>query len=81
MNSAETTDIAVSSLTYTIKGQKLLERYGFVVWAGRDHERTTGCGYKLTVKGDADRARALLIAHGIKLAKEETEPSKGGDEG
>ena len=29
------TDIPVSSLTYALKGQKLLEQKGFRVWAGR----------------------------------------------
>lgn len=45
------TDIPVSSLTYALKGQKLLEQKGFRAWAGRDHDRVQGCGYKLTVKG------------------------------
>lgn len=52
------TDIPVSSLTYALKGQKLLEQKGFRVWAGRDHDRIQGCGYKLTVKGDAQRANS-----------------------
>lgn len=45
------TDIPVSSLTYALKGQRLLEQKGFRAWAGRDHDRVQGCGYKLTVKG------------------------------
>ena len=45
------TDISVSSLTYAIKGQRLLEQNGDTVWAGRDHDRVTGCGYKLTIRG------------------------------
>ena len=63
------TDIPVSSLTYALKGQKLLEQKGFRVWAGRDHDRIQGCGYKLTVKGDAQRAKQLLQSGGIKLAR------------
>ena len=57
------TDIPVSSLTYAIKGQRLLEQNGYTVWAGRDHDRVTGCGYKLTIRGGEDKAemaRALL---------------------
>ena len=57
------TDIPVSSLTYALKGQKLLEQKGFRVWAGRDHDRIQGCGYKLTVKGDAQRAKQLAFIH------------------
>ena len=59
------TDIPVSSLTYALKGQKLLEQKGFRAWAGRDHDRIQGCGYKLTVKGDAQRAKQLLQSGGI----------------
>ncbi len=61
------TDIAVSSLTYALKGQQILQRYGYIAWAGRDHKRTSGCGYQLSVKGDADKAREILLSHGIKL--------------
>ena len=49
--------------------QKLLEQKGFRAWAGRDHDRVQGCGYKLTVKGDAQRAKQLLQSGGIKLAR------------
>ena len=59
------TDIPVSSLTYALKGQRLLEQKGFRAWAGRDHDRIQGCGYKLTVKGDAQRAKQLLQSGGI----------------
>lgn len=69
MNSnTNTTDFPVSSLTYALRGQKLLERYGYTVWASRDHDPSRhGCGYQLTVKGDAQQARQLLLAHGIRL--------------
>ena len=70
------TDIPVSSLTYALKGQKLLEQKGFRAWAGRDHDRIQGCGYKLTVKGDAQRAKQLLQSGGIKLARS-TQPKAG----
>ena len=69
------TDIPVSSLTYALKGQKLLEQKGFRAWAGRDHDRVQGCGYKLTVKGDAQRAKQLLQSGGIfaRMVKRQTE--------
>lgn len=51
------TNIPVSSLTYALKGQKVLERYGYKAWAGRDHNRVSGCGYQLTVRGDPEKAK------------------------
>ena len=74
------TDIPVSSLTYAIKGQRLLEQHGYTAWAGRDHDRVTGCGYKLTIRGGEDKAemaRALLMQNGIRLARR----SQAGEEG
>lgn len=74
------TDISVSSLTYAIKGQRLLEQNGYTAWAGRDHDRVTGCGYKLTIRGGEDKAemaRALLMQNGIRLARR----SQAGEEG
>ncbi len=74
------TDIPVSSLTYAIKGQRLLEQNGYTAWAGRDHDRVTGCGYKLTIRGGeekAEMARALLMQNGIRLARR----SRNGEEG
>lgn len=55
------TDIPVNSLTYALKGQKLLEQKGFRAWAGRDHDRVQGCGYKLTVKGCTARKTTAAI--------------------
>ena len=74
------TGIPVSSLTYAIKGQRLLEQTGYTAWAGRDHDRVTGCGYKLTIRGGEDKAemaRALLMQNGIRLARR----SRNGEEG
>ena len=74
------TDISVSSLTYAIKGQRLLEQNGYTAWAGRDHDRVTGCGYNLTIRGGeekAEMARALLMQNGIRLARR----SRNGEEG
>ena len=75
------TDIPVSSLTYAIKGQRLLEQNGYTVWAGRDHDRVTGCGYKLTIRGGEDKAemaRALLMQTGIRLARRSQDGEEGG---
>ena len=75
------TDISVSSLTYAIKGQRLLEQNGYTAWAGRDHDRVTGCGYKLTIRGGeekAEMARALLMQNGIRLARRSQEGEEGG---
>lgn len=75
------TDIPVSSLTYAIKGQRLLEQNGYTAWAGRDHDRVTGCGYKLTIRGGEDKAemaRALLMQNGIRLARRSQNEEEGG---
>ena len=75
------TDISVSSLTYAIKGQRLLEQNGYTAWAGRDHDRVTGCGYKLTIRGGEDKAemaRALLMQNGIRLARRSQNGEEGG---
>ena len=75
------TDISVSSLTYAIKGQRLLEQNGYTAWAGRDHDRVTGCGYKLTIRGGEDKAemaRALLMQNGIRLARRSQAGKEGG---
>ncbi len=75
------TDIPVSSLTYAIKGQRRLEQNGYTAWAGRDHDRVTGCGYKLTIRGGEDKAemaRALLMQNGIRLARRSQNGEEGG---
>ena len=75
------TDISVSSLSYAIKGQRLLEQNGYTAWAGRDHDRVTGCGYKLTIRGGeekAEMARALLMQNGIRLARRSQDGEEGG---
>lgn len=75
------TDIPVSSLTYALKGQRLLEQNGYTAWAGRDHDRVTGCGYKITIRGGperAERARALLQQSGVRLARQPQAGEEGG---
>ena len=78
-SNTNTPAFSVSSLTYALRGQRLLERYGYTAWASRDHNPSRrGCGYQLTVKGDARQARQLLLEHGIRLAS--SEASEGGGE-
>lgn len=72
------TNIPVSSLTYALKGQKVLERYGYKAWAGRDHNRVSGCGYQLTVRGDPEKAKELLVQYGIRLVSQDSRLEKGG---
>ena len=72
------TNIPVSSLTYALKGQKVLERYGYKAWAGRDHNRVSGCGYQLTVRGDPEKAKELLVQYGIRLVSQDSRLERGG---
>ena len=72
------TNIPVSSLTYALKGQKVLERYGYKAWAGRDHNRVSGCGYQLTVRGDPEKAKELLVQYGIRLVSQDSRLERSG---
>ena len=72
------TNIPVSSLTYALKGQKVLERYGYKAWAGRDHNRVSGCGYQLTVRGDPEKAKELLVQYGIRLVSHDSRLERSG---
>lgn len=72
------TNIPVSSLTYALKGQKVLERYGYKAWAGRDHNRVSGCGYQLTVRGDPEKAKELLVQYGIHQISQDSRLERSG---
>lgn len=72
------TNIPVSSLTYALKGQKVLERYGYKAWAGRDHNRVSGCSYQLTVRGDPEKAKELLVQYGIRLVSQDSRLERSG---
>ena len=72
------TNIPVSSLTYALKGQKVLERCGYKAWAGRDHNRVSGCGYQLTVRGDPEKAKELLVQYGIRLVSQDSRLERSG---
>lgn len=72
------TNIPISSLTYALKDQKVLERYGYKAWAGRDHNRVSGCGYQLTVRGDPEKAKELLVQYGIRLISQDSRLERSG---
>lgn len=72
------TNIPISSLTYALKGQKVLERYGYKAWTGRDHNRVSGCGYQLTVRGDPEKAKELLVQYGIRLISQDSRLERSG---
>lgn len=63
-------EIPIKSITYAMKGQRLLEKYGIVAYVGRDKTVKSGCGYKLTIKGDIALAMELLRSGGIKITGE-----------
>ena len=60
----------VSSITYAIKGQQLLQRYGVSSYITRnqDYMGTKGCGYGLKVKkADPQWVQAVLEQNGIRV--------------
>ena len=60
------TIIATGTVTYAIKGRDLLKRAGFSARIARDFGGS-GCGYGISVKGDAQKALELLRKAGIKV--------------
>ncbi len=68
MNKTKSTALAVGSVTNAMRGRALLSQNGIVAEVGRARpDERTGCGYMLTVTGDADRAARLLNAAGIRV--------------
>lgn len=65
---SNSTTFSVGSVTNAMRGRTLLSQNGIsaVVGRARPDERV-GCGYTLTVTGDADRAQRLLQAAGIRV--------------
>ena len=63
--------LSVRSITYAIKAQKLLNRYGIPCRIVRDRSIRKGCGYLIIVRGDYGKITALLSAAGIKTTREE----------
>lgn len=68
VNKANMTTLAVGSVTNAMRGRTLLSQNGISATVGRARpDERTGCGYTLTVAGDADRAQRLLQAAGIRV--------------
>lgn len=62
--------LSVRSITYAMKAQSILNRYGIYCRIIRDRSIRNGCGYKIIVKGDVNRILSLLRKHGIDARKE-----------
>ncbi len=69
----EWTTLYVSSVTHAMRGRKLLEQQGFTVYMKRsvNNEENNGCGYSLSVKGQARNAEQLLKKSGIRVLRVE----------
>ncbi len=65
----------VSSVTNAMRGKSLLERNGIRAYVGRsiDASGSNGCGYRITVAGDAERAERLLTSAGIRIRSRQEE--------
>ena len=61
--------IVLSSVTYAVKGQKLLSQYGITSSLTRagNVRAVKGCGYGLRIYGDMRKAASLLKGEGIKI--------------
>ena len=61
----------VGSVTNAARGKRLLERHGFTVYIGKapQPQATDGCGYRLLVSGDGERARRLLRENGVRVIR------------
>lgn len=62
--------LSVRSITYAMKAQTLLNRYGIYCRIIRDRSSRRGCGYHIIVRGDLQRILTLLSQNGIKVGKE-----------
>ncbi len=69
----EWTTLNVSSVTNAIRGKTILERRGFTAHVQRAFQAgdNNGCGYRLLVKGDGAKARALLQEAGLRVNRSE----------
>ena len=69
MNRSNVTAVyAVGSVTNAMRGKELLSKSGITAYVGRvKPDESTGCGYTLTVVGDAEKAAHLLKAAGIQV--------------
>ncbi|MBP1581531.1 MAG: DUF3343 domain-containing protein [Oscillospiraceae bacterium] len=69
--------LAVRSITYAMKAQKLLNRYGIPCRIVRDRSIRKGCGYRIIVRGDLRRILAILSQNGISADYQSNYQSKG----
>lgn len=61
--------IRLSSVTYAIRAQRILEQHGIRSYVKRVTRslQTTGCGYGLEINGDVGAAHTLLERSGIRV--------------
>lgn len=60
--------ILVSSITYAMKGKRILEQRGIRAYVERiPRTRETGCGYGIYVPGETDEAERQLRNMGINI--------------
>ena len=64
--------LSVRSVTYAMKAQSVLNRYGIYCRIVRDKGIRKGCGYKIVVRGNLQRILAILSQNGIQTGKEST---------
>lgn len=71
MSNIENHILVVRSITYAMKGQQLLLRYGITAYVERlaNPNREQGCGYGLRIRGDVNLALSILSAAGIPVAE------------
>ncbi len=59
---------AVSSITYAMKGKKLLNNMGYFAEVEKTPQGlATGCGYSLRVRDDPNYLANLLTSNGIEI--------------
>lgn len=71
MSNIENHMLVVRSITYAMKGQQMLLRYGITSYVERlaNPNREQGCGYGLRVRGDVNLALNILSSVGIPAAE------------
>ena len=71
MTNREQNVLVVRSITYAMKGQKQLERYGYSAYIERlSHPNSRqGCGYGIKVFGPLAPALEILNAAGVPVAE------------
>lgn len=68
--------INLTSITYAMKGQRLLERFGIFTSIGRTRKNREGlgCGYSIFVNPrDLENAVNILVSNGIKIVSVEAD--------